>query len=213
MSRFSPVSPDLLVRRLAAELLARQQGSRPLRVGLDAPACANVGTLVSALTAELRAVGRQTAVIEARDFLRDASLRLEYGKTDVDSFYSGWLDTSALQREVLTSLVETGRYLPSLRDPVTNRSSRAEPVTLAAGGIALITGELLLGTGLSFDVAVHAAVSRQARRRLTRDSLQWTLPAFDRYDVDVDPAAIADLVFRYDDPGHPALLVRTPQAR
>ena len=93
----------------------------------------------------------------ARLFYRDASLRWEYGKADVDSFYRGWLDTAALQREVLRPLAVDGSYLPSLRDPDSNRSTRAAPSTLPPAGVALVTGELLLGHGLGFDVTVHVA--------------------------------------------------------
>lgn len=209
MSRFTPISPRLLAERLAAELLARQDGSHPLRVALDAPACADLGPLSDALSNELRAAGRPVAVLDSRGFYRDASLRFEYGKTDVESFYAGWLDTAALQREVLAPLGAQGGYLPALRDPVTNRSSRAEIVRLATEAVLLVTGELLLGTGLDFDVTVHFAVSRQARRRQTSEELRWRLPAFDRYDLEVDPSGLADAVIRYDDPAHPALLVRS----
>lgn len=208
MSRFVPVSPRLLADRLAELLLAHETLGRPLRFGLDAPACAVTGPLIELLTGTLQAAGRPVAVIDSRGFYRDASLRLEYGRNDVESFYSGWLDTAALQREVLGTLATDCSYLPSLRDPVTNRSTRAARRQLAAEGVALVTGELLLGTGLGFDLVAHCAVSRQARRRLTADELQWTLPALDRYDIDVDPCALADVVIRYDDPGHPAVLIR-----
>ena len=40
------------------------------------------------------------------------------------------------------------------------------------------------------------------------DEVRWTLPAFDRYDLDADPVGLADVVIRYDDPAHPALSVR-----
>jgi len=208
MSRFVPVSPALLATRLAALCDQRHPGRHPLRVALDGPACADLAEPVALLTAELRAAGRPVAMVQAHDFYRDASLRLEYGRTDVESFYTGWLDTGAVQREVLDPLAEHGRYLPSLRDPATNRSTRADPVELAASGVLLLRGELLLGIGLHVDLTVHAAVSRQARLRLTDEDRRWTLPAFDRYDHEVDPAAIADVVIRYDDPRHPALLIR-----
>jgi hypothetical protein len=208
VSRFVPVSPALLAGQLASLLLTRESLGHPLRFGLDAPACAATGPLIELLTETLQAAGRPVAVIDSRGFYRDASLRLEYGRTDVESFYSGWLDTAALQREVLGALAADGSYLPSLRDPVTNRSTRAAREQLPAGGVALVTGELLLGTGLGFDVVAHCAVSRQARRRLTPDEQRWTLPALDRYDIDVDPSALADVVIRYDDPGHPAVLIK-----
>ncbi len=206
--RFRPVSPTLLASRLAELCQDRHPGRHPLRVALDGPACADLDGPVRLLTDELRAAGRPVALVDATSYYRDASLRLEYGRTDVESFYTGWLDAAALRREVLDPLAERGEYLPSLRDPVTNRSTRAEPQSLAPGGVLLVRGELLLAAGLPFDLTVHAAVSRQARKRLTPQDRQWTLPAFDRYDLDVDPAGTADAVIRYDDPRHPALAIR-----
>ncbi len=206
--RFTPVSPALLIEELAALCLRSHPGTRPLRVGLDAPACADIGGLGRRLADRLRSAGHPVAEVSARTFYRDASLRLEHGRADVESFYSGWLDLAALNREVLDPVAATGRYLPSLRDPDTNRSTRARPQQLAAAGILLLSGELLLGAGLQLDLAVHVAVSRQARKRLAAPQSQWTLPAYDRYDAEVDPAAIADCVIRYDDPAHPAVHLR-----
>jgi hypothetical protein len=208
VSRFDPVSPELLASRLAELCLVLHGSHQPLRVALDGPACADLDPPVRLLTAKLEAAGRPVANLDASMFYRDASLRLEYGRTDVESFYTGWLDTAALRREVLDALVTRGQYLPSLRDPVTNRSTRAAALPLAPTGVLLVRGELLLGSGLPFDLTVHAAVSRQARRRLTREDRQWTLAAFDRYDAEVDPSGTADVVIRYDDARHPALLVR-----
>jgi len=208
VSRYRPVSPELLAEELAAELAARHRQQHPLRVGLDAPACADLEPVLTLLAERLREAGHPVAILPARLFYRDASLRWEHGKTDVESFYSGWLDIAAMQREVLLPLATDGSYLPSLRDPDSNRSTRAARLRLPPAGMALIAGELLLGGGLSFDTVVHVSVSRQARRRQTPAELQWTLPAHDRYEVEVDPAALADLVIRYDDPLHPALLAR-----
>jgi hypothetical protein len=208
VSRFTPISPELLADRLLALCDERHSGVVALRVALDAPACADLSVPIRLLTAGLQAAGRPVAVIDATTFYRDASLRLEHGRTDADSFYQGWLDVAALRREVLDPVVVRGRYLPSLRDPVTNRSTRAEPEPLPPTGVLLVHGELLLGAGLPFDLTVHASVSRQARKRLTPADRQWTLPAFDRYDLEVDPAGTADVVIRYDDPRRPALLVR-----
>lgn len=208
MNRFRPVSPGLLADELVASFVARHPGSHPLRVGLDAPGWVELDPLLTLLDERLRAVGRAVAIVSTRLFYRDASLRWEYGKDDLDSFYDGWLDTGALQREVLRPLAIDGNYLPSLRDPDSNRSTRATPLPLPSNGVALLVGELLFGHGLELDVAVHFSVNRQARRRQAPDDLQWTLPAYDRYELEVDPAGLADMVVRYDDPAHPALLVR-----
>ena len=212
MSRYRPLSRQRLADELATELSARHRQQHPLRVGLDAPACADLEPVLTLFADRLRAAGHPVAILPARLFYRDASLRWEHGKTDVESFYSGWLDTAALQREVLLPLAADGSYLPSLRDPESNRSTRAARLRLPPAGAAVVTGELLLGGGLDFDAVVHVSVSRQARRRQTPAELQWTLPAHDRYEVEVDPAGLADLVVRYDDPLHPALLVRAAPA-
>ncbi len=205
MATFTPLDAAALAGRLAHLIDQRHPGDRPLRVGLDAPACSDLSPLLAALAEALLARGRSLAVVRTTDFYRDASLRLEYGHTDVESFYTGWIDTAAVQREVLDPVVSQGRYLPSLRDPITNRATRAEPVELAPAGVLLLVGELLLGSGLHLDLSVHVAVSRQARKRRTPDELAWTLPAFDRYDIEVDPAGLADVVIRWDDPQRPAL--------
>ncbi|MDQ1737804.1 MAG: hypothetical protein QOH56_4055 [Pseudonocardiales bacterium] len=214
MPNFDPVSPERLAQQLADLAVARHPVVHPLRVALDAPRCAAIGPLVTALGQTLTLAGRVVGIVHTETFYRDASLRLEYGKTDVESFYSGWLDVAALQREVLRPVGPSGptaepwSYLPSLRDPVTNRATRVAPATLPSAGVLIVTGELLFGHGLPFDLTVHAWVSRQARGRRTDPDWAWALPAFDRYDLDVNPVSLADVVLRYDDPAHPAIAVR-----
>jgi len=207
--RYAAITPELLAERLAGLLIERHPGRHPLRAALDGPGWVESAPLVEALRTELPALGRPVAVVRASDFYRDASLRFEHGKTDVESFYTGWLDVAALQREVLSPVAaEPAQYLPALRDQATNRATRAQPAPLAAHGVLLVCGELLLGAGLAFDLVIHLAVSRAARKRLVPDDLRWTLPALDRYDIDVDPVRLADVVVRYDDPRHPAISVR-----
>lgn len=210
MRRYTAITPQALARQLVELLVRRHPGSHPLRVALDAPGWVGLEPLTEALRTGLPALGHPVGVVQARDFYRDASLRFEHGKTDIESFYTGWLDLGALQREVLSPLAvaENARYLPALRDAATNRAARAQPAPLPAAGVLLVCGELLLGAGLSFDLAVHLALSRAARKRQVPEDRRWTLPAFDRYDIDVDPAGLADVVIRYDDPRHPAVSVR-----
>ena len=71
----------------------------------------------------------------------------------------------------------------------------------------LVPGALLQGIGLPFDVVVHLRMSPAARRRLTPPEQAWELPAFDRYDDEVDPAALADAVVLADHPDRPALVL------
>jgi hypothetical protein len=75
------------------------------------------------------------------------------------------------------------------------------------GGVLLVPGALLQGLGLAFDVVVHLRMSPAARRRRTPPEQVWELPAFDRYDTDVDPAALADAVVLADHPDRPALVL------
>jgi hypothetical protein len=207
--RYTAITGELLARQLIDLLVQRHDGRRPLRVALDAPGWVESGPLVEALRTGLLAAGHPVGVVRAGDFYRDASLRLEYGRTDVESFYTGWLDRAALQREVLDPVAsQDPHYLPALRDAATNRAIRTRPLPLPTSGVLLVCGELLLGAGLGFDVTLHLAVSRAARKRQAPDELRWTLPAFDRYDIDVEPAGLADVVIRYDDPAHPAVSVR-----
>jgi hypothetical protein len=65
---------------------------------------------------------------------------------------------------------------------------------------------VLLGRGLPFDLAVHVHLTPAALARRTPDDQDWTLPALARYERERDPALLADLVVRADDPLRPALV-------
>jgi hypothetical protein len=204
LTTFRPLSPHALADWLTELLLARAS-THPLRVAVDGPFCAHPSEIASAVAGRLRGHGRESVVLAADQFWRDASVRLEFGRTDADAYFEGWLDAGALTREVLTPLVESLRYLPSLRDPVSNRSSRAGYQTVGANAVVFVCGDLLLGHGWPFDVSVHLDLSAPARARRTTVDRQWTLPAYVRYDDEVDPNAVADVVIRWDDPLRPAL--------
>lgn len=198
---YTPLSPDALSERLA-DLLAARPGT--VRVALDGPPVAAPHELAASLVAPLRARSRPVAHVRAETFWRDASLRLEHGREDVES-YPRWLDAEALRREVLDPVAEGGTYLPSLRDPVSNRSTRAVPRPAPPGTVLVVSGSFLLGRSLPFDRTVHLLVSRGARERRTPAEQAWTLPAFDAYERETDPSATADVVIRADDPRHPAV--------
>ena len=72
----------------------------------------------------------------------------------------------------------------------------------------LVPGSLLQGLGLAFDVVVHLRVSPAARRRRMPVDRAWELPAFDRYDEEVDPVALADAVVLADHADRPALVLQ-----
>jgi hypothetical protein len=204
--RYAAISPDRLPDELAEFLVAVHVPGRALRVALDGPPAAGPGELAEALTEPLRTRGRPAIHVRTQTFWRDASLRLEHGRHDVESYHD-WLDAAALRREVLAPLGPdgSGEYLPSLRDPVTNRATREPHRTAAYGAVLVVSGELLLGRGLPFDVTIHLAVGAAARARRSAPDRAWTLPAFDAYDRDVDAVGTADVVVRLDDARHPAI--------
>ena len=204
-----PTAPHLLPDLLGDLLVARER-DRPLRVAVDGATPTRPGVLAAALIDPLRIRGRRAVHVDTRWFLRPASVRLERGRTDPGAFYDDRLDVGALRREVLDAAdLPTGaRLLPTLRDPDTDRATRAGYVDLSDDAVVLVSGSLLLGRDLPFDVTVHLRMSAGALGRRTPDEQRWTLPAFARYDDEVDPAAQADVVLLLDDPAHPAVRVR-----
>jgi hypothetical protein len=201
-----PVAPDALPDRIADWLAATPA---VLRVAIDGDPATAPDDFAVSLIEPLRLLGRPAVCVRAADFLRDASLRLEHGRQDVESYLS-WVDTDALRREVLVPAVEEARYLPTLRDPRTNRSTREPARPLPSDAVVLVSGSLLLGAGLPFDRVVHLALSPAARRRRMPADEQWTLPAHEQYDRTVGPVDLADVVVKLDDPRHPA--VRWPES-
>lgn len=199
---FEPVTPTRLAQRVAERAL--QAGNGLVRVAVDGPRCTEPLALAAAVAQEATALGRPAVVVDAQYFLRDASVRLEFGRTDVDAFADVWLDVNALNREVLDRAC-SGSYLPALRDPASNRATRLPYVALPENPLVLVAGELLLGRGLRFDLSVHLSTSSATRRRLTPGEWAWTLPAFDRYDAQVRPADTADAVVSLNDPQRPAI--------
>jgi hypothetical protein len=203
-----PVSPEVLAGEIAELLLSRETDSR-LRVAIDGPPAAGPGRLADALVDPLRVAGRQPVRVDTADFLRPASLRLEFGRESAESFYAGWFDEAGLAREVLGPAGPggSGRILTRLWNAATDRAAREPYRELASGAVVLLSGPLLLGGGLTFDFAVHLEMSAAALARRTAPAEAWTLPAYARYAEEVGPAAFADLVVRADDPGRPALVL------
>src|SRR5690349_8624349 len=85
---------ELLADRLA-ELKPADGGSWP-RVAFDAAPAARPGDLAERVAQALRVRGRPSLVVGTEGFLRPASLRLEHGRRDAESYFGGWFDTGAL---------------------------------------------------------------------------------------------------------------------
>ena len=201
-----PISFDVLVEQLADRIA--DLGPSRLRVLVDAAPAAHPEALADALVDPLKLRGRSVLRVSAKDFLRPASLRFERGRTDPDSYFDDWLDVYGLAREVLDPAAPdgAGAVLPSLWNAATDRASRASYVDVPASGIVLLDGALLLGRWLPFELTVHLDMSPAALKRRTPADDHWTLPAFDRYRAEVEPATAADVVVKMDDPNHPALI-------
>lgn len=176
------------------------------RVGIDGAPAADTGVLAGHLADALRERGRAALAVPAAGFLRPASLRFEFGREDVDAYLDGWYDTAALWREVFgpTDPGGSGRVLPDLWDPVTDRATRSPYAELPPDGVLIVHGPLLLGHWFPFDLAVHVRLSPGALARRTEPADRWTLPAFARYETETAPADRADVLVRADDPRHPA---------
>jgi hypothetical protein len=204
--QFRPITPAALAETLADDLAARGPDGF-LSVAIDGPPPARPDRLAASLVDPLRARGRAALTVATSGFLRPASIRFERGRTNPDSFYESWFDLPALHREVLGPLKTTGRVLPDLWDPETDRATRSPYVELPARGVLLLHGPLLLGAGLAIDYHVHLLMTPAALRRRTDPDDRWTLPAYERYADEVGPARWADLVVRSDDPDHPAVSI------
>ncbi|MFI9484824.1 uridine kinase [Promicromonospora sp. NPDC052451] len=203
-TRVEPVSAALLVERIVDLVLARP--GAPVRLLVDGHPSTHPERLADALVAPLETAGRPVARVRVRDFLRPRSLRLERGRDDPDSLLDGWIDVETLNREVLRRVVEHGEYLPSLRDPETDRVTRAGYVPTVPGTVVVLDGTLAVGRGLDTDVAVHLALKPGTLRRRTADGDAWELPAYERHAAQAEHEA--DLVVRVDHPDHPALVHR-----
>lgn len=204
--RVRAITPELLIAELAERFGAIP--SRWTRVAIDGAEQAGTTDLADSLVAPLRMRGRHVVRVRMDDYLRPASLRLERGRHDPDSYYTDWFDLDGLRREVLRPLADdgSGNVLPALWDADADRSPRMNRVPLSERGIAMVDGPLLLGAGLPFDFTVHLWLEHGALQRLTPESRQWTLPAFARYADEVRPHRIADYVIRADRPGRPAVV-------
>lgn len=205
--RVRPVSFATLVAELS-ERVAGLPPDRRARVALDGAPAARPDALADALIDPLRVRGRPALHVRTADYVRPASLRFEFGRTDPDNYYTGWFDEAGLRREALDPLEPdgTGKVLPALWNPRTDRSARAAYIDLPPGGVLLVSGPFLLGGGLPFELTVHLEMTPPALARRTDPDEAWTLPAYARYADEVTPALFADVVIRIDDPRHPAIV-------
>jgi hypothetical protein len=202
--QITPISPERLADEVTELVMTR---SGRVRLAVDGPPAAEPDVLGDRVGSRLRELGRAAVVVRAADFLRPASVRLEYGREDPDEFLDGWLDARGLRREVLDPAAPagSGRVLPRLWDAAADRAYRDGYVSLPGDGVVVLAGALLLGRGLPLDLTVHLQMSAAALARRTPEVDRWTLPAYARYADERTPAEAADLVVLSDHPSRPAI--------
>ncbi|GAA2049628.1 nucleoside/nucleotide kinase family protein [Williamsia deligens] len=197
--RYRPLTPEGLVRECADTIAARRGR---VVVAVDGADAADPVALAQEVAHLLRSTGRAADVVDTRHWLRPASLRMEWGRTDEHSYRTAWFDHPALRREVVDALRERGTWLPRLWDPDRDRSFRDTPRDAGADQVVLIAGALLVGSELDVDVTVALRMSEGALRRRTPDTEQWTITPLLEHAAGSDPA---DLEVRYEHPERPAL--------
>ncbi len=199
---FTPTSPDGLAALVTERCLAVDDIAV---VAIDAPDAAHPIPLADAVCASLRERGRPCGVVSVHDYVRPASLRFEHGRDDELAYRTRWFDYDALRREVVQSVRTNRRWLPRLWDEARDRSARCARVPAADEQVILVTGPMLLGRDLGFDVTVQLHLSEAALRRHTPPDRHWTVDALLRRNADITEAP--DLLVRYDHPSKPAVRV------
>lgn len=203
MPRFTPITQDALAELIARRL--REDGGRLVAVdGADAARPLDFARLA---VDHLRADGRPAEAVRLHDFVRPASLRMEFGR-DETAYRTAWFDYPALLREVLDPLRAHGEWLPALWDETADRSARAVRRRAVPGTVLFVAGPMLLGRGLPFDLTVRLDLGPAALARGTTAADAWTLPALAGHDR--DHPETPDYFVRWDHPDRPAL--RTDRA-
>lgn len=199
---FVPLTPDQLAQRLARWIVG--SGGQRLRVGFDGDETTGTTALADAVADAVRALDRPAVRVSTRWWWRPASLRLEFGRQDLESRLTGWVDAGALSREVIDPFgpAGSGRHLTRLRDPERDRAIRDDYRQAPAGAVLVLDGPLLGTHELDLDLRVSVGVSSGRLGRVLPDDRQWELAAFTAY-ARRWPAP--DVVLSYDHPANPAV--------
>ncbi|MFE9576383.1 hypothetical protein ACFYO1_08385 [Nocardia sp. NPDC006044] len=195
MPQFVPITQDALVERLV-ERVRTLPGRRV--IAIDGADAARPLDFAHRTAAALRDTGRSAEVVSLHDYVRPASLRVEFGRDDI-SYRTAWFDYEALRREVIDAVHKEGRWLPALWDEATDRSARATIRPAAADTVLFIAGPMLLDHYLDFDLTLHLHMSEQALRRTTPPEDHWTIPAL------LQTSPTPTFFARWDHPDRPAL--------
>ena len=201
MPTYRPTTPDGLVQTCAA-MFAERRG--PVVGAIDGADAAHPDRLADAVAASLRASGRPAAVVRTSDYIRPASVRMEFGRTDTESYRTLWFDWDALDREVVTALRDTDVWLPRLWDERTDRSPRDRPLTAGPDQVVIVAGPMLTGRGLDLSPVVRLTMSEAALRRTTPEDDAWTVDALVEHERTTHGSG--DLIVRYEHSDRPAVM-------
>ncbi|MFF0609922.1 hypothetical protein ACFYUD_14770 [Nocardia tengchongensis] len=200
MAEFTALAPDALL-----ELIAERASTLPeyAVVGVDGADAAGPLTVARGVAELLRTRGRPADVVSLHDFVRPASVRLEYDRDSEFTYRTAWFDYAAVNREVLKPLRDGGRYLPALWNEQADRSARARIRDAAAGTVLFLAGPMLLGRGLDFDLTVALRMSEGALRRRTDPARGFTVDGL--LEFERDRTESADILVAWDHPDRPAV--------
>ncbi|WP_040809702.1 hypothetical protein [Nocardia concava] len=200
MPAFTAITPDGLLDLIAE----RAMGMRGYAmIAVDGADAADPVAVAGGVAERLRGQGRPAEVVSLHDFVRPASVRLEYDRDSEFTYRTGWFDYAAVNREVLKSLRDGGRYLPALWDERADRSARARIREAAEGTVLFLAGPMLLGRGLDFDLTVALRMSEGALRRRTDADEMFTVDGLLEYQREHPEEP--DLLVAWDHPDRPAL--------
>ncbi|MEV0292537.1 hypothetical protein [Nocardia sp. NPDC050710] len=200
MPKFVAITQDRLVELITAEVLDRRGHTV---IAVDGADAAEPVVVAKRIVAALRDLGRSAEVVALHDYVRPASLRFEFGRTDEMSYRTAWFDYAALRREVLDALRETGRWLPALWDERNDRSARASIRTAPGATTLIVAGPMLLGRDLPFDLTIRLDMSEPALHRRTPPDDRWTIEALLRHHR--ENPEVTTFSVRWDHPERPAL--------
>lgn len=172
---------------------------------VDGADVAAPGDLSDLLSSRLRETGRAADTVDVHGWVRPASLRLEFGRTDELSYRTAWFDYEGLTREVIRSVRDRARWLPAMWDEVSDRSARMNYRDADTDHVLVIFGPMLLGRDLDSDMTVALTMTESTLRRRMSPGEHWTVPALVQHRASHDEQA--DLEVRMDHPDRPALLV------
>jgi hypothetical protein len=204
--QFAAITRDGLIELMTHRIL---ELPGRLVIAIDGADAAAPTPLATAIAAALRDTGRAADVVSLHDYVRPASLRMEFGRDDELSYRTAWFDYGALRREVVDALHDTARWLPALWDEHTDRSARATIRRARPATVILVAGPMLLGRTLPFDLTLRLDMSEPALRRTTPPDQHWTIPALRRHNRE-NPEPPTFFV-RWDHPHRPALRTEPPR--